>query len=285
MTLTEQALTARELVSAAESRLAESGVEGPRFDAELLLADLLRVTRPELVAALGDAVDPSTAARYEDHVARRASREPLAYITGFKGFRGIELAVDPRALIPRPETELLVAVVKTGRPCGILDVATGSGAVALALAHEMPDATIVASDVSEGALEVARDNALRLGLADRVALRHSDLLDRIDGSFDAIAANLPYVRSGEIDDLQPEIGYEPRGALDGGDDGLDLVRELVRQVRDRDALKPGGLIALEIGDDQGPQTARILTEAGFTGAEIHQDLAGRDRVVSARRPA
>lgn len=284
MTVTARAVTARELVSAADSRLAAAGVEGSRFDAELLLAEVLGVSRPALIAALGEDVSAANAVRFEDFVARRAAREPLAYITGVKGFRGVELAVDERVLIPRPETELLVAVVKTGRPCGILEVATGSGAVALALAHELPDATIVATDVSKEALEVARANAARLGLDRNVSFVESDLLGGIDGAFDAVAANLPYVCSGEIDGLQPEIGYEPRAALDGGEDGLDLVRELARQARERGVLKPGGLIALEIGDDQGPATVGILERAGFTGAEIHTDLAGRDRVVSATKP-
>lgn len=282
MSVTAQAATARELVAAAESRLAEAGVEGARFDAELLLADVLAVTRPTLVAALGEPVPPSAATRFEDHIARRAAREPLAYITGVKGFRGIELTVDRRVLIPRPETELLVAVVKTDRPCEVLDVATGSGAVALALAHELPDGTVVATDISAAALEVARANAERLGLDDRVSFIRSDLLAEVEGSFDAIAANLPYVRAGEIDELQPEIGFEPRGALDGGPDGLDFVRELARQVSERRALKAGGLFALEIGDDHGPATARILEEAGFAEVEIHRDLTDRDRVVSAR---
>lgn len=301
--------TARELVSAATSRLAAAGVEGPRFDAELLLAWALDVSRPSLVASLGEHVVETDASRFEGAVVRRAAREPLAYISGMKGFREIELAVDRRVLIPRPETELLVEVVKAVRPSRILDVATGSGAVALALADELPGASVIATDSSPDALDVARSNASRLGLAERVVFIQADLLQsvgsgcgadigteadagldtgldtRLDTGLDAIAANLPYVRSGEIEHLQPEIAFEPRGALDGGEDGLDLVRELVRQIREGGSLKPGGLVALEIGDDQGPATATILETAGFEAAEIHRDLTGRDRVVSARQPA
>lgn len=283
-TVPAQLTTARELVAAAENRLAEAGVEGARFDAELLLAGLLGVSRPELAAALSTPADAATAAAYEDRVARRAAREPLAYITGVKGFRSIELAVDRRVLIPRPETELLVEVVAAARPSEVLDVATGSGAVALALANELPEASVLATDISEDALDVARANAERLGLAGRVSFAHADLLAGVEGRFDALAANLPYVRAGEIDGLQAEIAFEPRGALDGGEDGLDLVRALVAQARERGVLEPDGVIALEIGDDQGPATAAILSESGFASAEIHRDLAGRDRVVSAREP-
>lgn len=293
--------TARELISAATSRLAAAGVEGPRFDAELLLAWALDVSRPSLVASLGEHVVAADASRFEGAVVRRAAREPLAYIIGMKGFREIELAVDRRVLIPRPETELLVEVVKAARPGLILDVATGSGAVALALADELPGAAVIATDSSPDALDVARSNADRLGLTERVVFIQADLLQsagsgrdayigieadtRLHAGLNAIAANLPYVRSGEIEHLQPEIAFEPRGALDGGADGLDLVRELVRQIREGGSLKPGGLVALEIGDDQGSATAMILETAGFEAAEIHRDLTGRDRVVSARQPA
>lgn len=275
---------ARELVNAAEAALAAADVDTPRLDAELLLAYVLDCTRPRLVTSLAATVDVEQARRFHRLVVRRERREPVAYITGWKGFRGIELNVDERVLIPRPETELLVAVVKADRPHSALDVATGSGAVALALADELPDGGVVATDVSPDALAVAAANAERLGLADRVTLVRSDLLSEVNGTFDAIAANLPYVPSREIDGLQPEIAFEPRAALDGGADGLDLVRELALQVRARGTLKAGGLIALEIGDDQGPAAARLLADAGFAAVAIHQDLNGRDRVVAARAP-
>ncbi|MGH2906730.1 MAG: peptide chain release factor N(5)-glutamine methyltransferase, partial [Solirubrobacterales bacterium] len=212
----------------AESQLASAGVETPRLDAELLLASAMDASRSEVVAGLAPDPSPEQLTRFEAAVERRAAREPLAYIVGSQGFRRIELDVDGRVLIPRPETELLVAVVKVGRPCGILDVATGSGAVALALADELPDATIVASDVSAEALAVARANAGRLGF--EIDFVESDLLASVDGVFDAIAANLPYVARGELAGLQPEItDYEPALALDGGEDGLDLVRALAPQ--------------------------------------------------------
>lgn len=272
---------ARRLIDEGERRLAAAGIDTPRLDAELLLADAAGAGRSEVVAGIAD-VGPA-AELYQQHLARREQREPLAYITGRQGFRRIELAVDARVLIPRPETELLVAVVRTGRPCGILDVATGSGAVALALADELPDATITAADVSEDALVLARANAHALNLDDRVSFVRSDLLVGVTGRFDAIAANLPYVESAVIDTLQPEVArHEPHLALDGGDDGLDLVRRLVAQVPSH--LKPGGLLALEIGAGQALETERILRAQGFTDTDRREDLAGIERVVSGSMP-
>ena len=275
------AADARELIDRAAARLADSGVDTPRLDAELLLAAAAGSSRGEIVAGLVRP-DAAAASRFAEFVDRRAAREPLAYITGSAGFRRIELRVDPRVLIPRPETELLVAVAKVDRPCGILDVATGSGAVALALADELPDATITASDFSDDALAVAAANAAALGASERVSFVRSDLLDSVDGVFDAITANLPYVGRGEIEGLQPEITeHEPLQALDGGEDGLDLVRRLATAAPAQ--LKSGGLLALEIGDTQAARTAEILSDAGFTDVETHQDLTEIERVVSGRR--
>lgn len=271
----------RALIDRGAGQLAEAGVETPRLDAELLLAAAAGATRSEILAGL---VDPAAAvATYEEWIERRAGREPLAYITGSQGFRNIDLAVDRRVLIPRPETELLVAVVKVDRPCGILDVATGSGAVALALADELPDANVAACDISAEALELARANAEALGLS-RVDFFESDLLAAARGRFDAIAANLPYVEAGVIATLQPEVAeFEPRLALDGGADGLDLVRELAVQAPEH--LKPGGQLALEIGMGQARETERILLAAGFVDTERHEDLNQIERVVSGRLAA
>lgn len=312
--------TARDLVGAAERLFADAGVDTPRLDAEVLLAHALGTTRPALIASFGDSVEPAGAVRFRAMAERRANREPVAYITGRKGFRNIDLLTDRRALIPRPETELLVEVVKAAAPRRLLEVATGGGAVALALADELPELTVLATDGSADALALAARNAQRLALADRVSFVCGDLLAALDAvevevdegdaveveaaasagaedagtdgygaspgrtrSFDALAANLPYVATAEIAGLQPEITrYEPPQALDGGPDGLDLVRRLAHGTRERRVLRPGGLIALEIGDDQGSATVAILEAEGFTGARIHQDLSARDRVVSAR---
>lgn len=266
------------MLEAATRRLEAAGVDSPRLDAELLLAKACDCTRSQIVART---IEPTAVqlAVFEQLIARREAREPLAQITGFKGFRNIELAVDPRVLTPRPDTELLVAVAKVDRPCGVLDVATGSGAVALALADELPDATITASDISPDALAVARANAERLGKD--VRFIESDLLDAVEGVYDIITANLPYVTTEELGQLQPEITkYEPRIALDGGADGLDIVRRLASTAPEQ--LKPGGMLALEIGSTQGSATVGILQDNGFEDIEIHQDLAGHDRVVSGR---
>lgn len=273
--------TARELIDEGEARLAAAGIDTPRLDAELLLAAAAGATRSEIVAGL---VDPSGATgTYGVWLARRVQREPLAYITGRQGFRRIDLNVDERVLIPRPETELLVAVVKVDRPCGILDIATGSGAVALALADELPDATITATDISADALAVARGNAEEIDVAQRVTFLESDLLESVDGIFDAIAANLPYVVAADIDGLQPEVSrFEPRLALDGGEDGLDLVRRLAASAQAQ--LKPGGMLALEVGDGQAVETQQILRSSGFVETERHEDLHGIERVVSGRTP-
>lgn len=273
--------TARELIDEGEARLAAAGIDTPRLDAELLLAAAAGATRSEIVAGL---VDPSGATgTYGVWLARRVQREPLAYITGRQGFRRIDLNVDERVLIPRPETELLVAVVKVDRPCGILDIATGSGAVALALADELPDATITATDISADALAVARANAEEIDVAQRVTFLESDLLESVDGIFDAIAANLPYVVAADIDGLQPEVSrFEPRLALDGGEDGLDLVRRLAASAQAQ--LKPGGMLALEVGDGQAVETQQILRSSGFVETERHEDLHGIERVVSGRTP-
>jgi release factor glutamine methyltransferase len=269
-------------LAAAIARLEAAQVDSARLDAELLLAHATGSSRTAVVAQTIDPT-PEQLARFEQLITCRVAREPLAYIVGSKGFRRIELQVDKRVLIPRPETELLVAVAKVDRPCGILDVATGSGAVALALADELPDATIAAADVSADALAVAAANAERLGVAERVSFHESDLLDSIEGTFDAITANLPYVTAAEMADLQPEIAmFEPALALDGGDDGLDLVRRLVAAAPVH--LKPGGSLALEIGAGQAEQTQSILRENGFVQTEIHSDLAGHGRVVSGRTP-
>lgn len=283
MSVAAPATDLRETISNATERLAEAGVDSPRLDAELLMSHATGADRTKVVAELV-APDAAQLEAFEQMVQRRERREPLAYITGTKGFRRIDLIVDESVLIPRPDTELLVAVAKIDRPCGILDVATGSGAVALALADELPDATIVAADVSADALATAAKNVEQLQVGDRVTLIQSDLLDRIEGTFDLITANLPYVAAADYTTLEPEITeFEPELALLGGEDGLDLIRRLAEQAPS--ALKPGGMIALEIGAAQATVTEAILRAVGFVDTQIHQDLAGHDRVVTGRTPS
>jgi release factor glutamine methyltransferase len=268
--------TVREELDVATSSLAEVGVESPRLDAELLLARVLGVDRAQLVMRADEEASGDDRTRYLALLTRRVKREPVAYIFGRKEFRRLNLAVDPRVLIPRPETELLVEVGLTLPPgVRVADVGTGSGAVALALKDERPDLDVVGVDVSSGALSVARLNASRLRL--QVDFVQGDLLE--DVSCDAVLANLPYVADDEL--LPPEVAlYEPRGALLGGADGLDVVRRLVAQAGQRPAIK---LLALEIGYTQAAAVAALLAQAGFDEVERIRDLAGHERVVVGRR--
>ena len=265
----------RWLLGQASETLAEAGVDTPRLDAELLLADALDVGREQLVMRADEPVDALELARFQRLLERRAAREPLAYIVGRKAFRHIELAVDQRVLIPRPETEALVEVaLGLSEGARVIDVGSGSGAVALALKQERPDLQVLGSDTSSGALEVARANADRLGLD--VAFVRADLLDGVDGPFDAVLANLPYVADGTA--LQPEISlYEPASALFGGPDGLAVIRRLIGMF--------AGIswVALEVGFDQADAVAALLQQAGFRSIERMNDLAGHERVVTGRQ--
>jgi release factor glutamine methyltransferase len=259
----------------AASILAAAGSDTPRLDAELLLSSVLDAGRERLVVDARRELDSTVLARFRSLVARREAREPVAYILGRKEFRRITLSVDRRVLIPRPETELLVQVGLT-LPFGasVVDVGTGSGAVALALAFERPDLSVVGVDVDPGALSVARENGARLGV--EVEFLQSDLLTSpaLPARVDAVLANLPYVA--EESDLPPEIArYEPPLALFGGPDGLDPVRRLLPMV----AQVP--LVALEVGLPEA--VASLMTGAGFRSVERLRDLAGHERVVVARR--
>jgi release factor glutamine methyltransferase len=266
----------RDEIAGASASLAEVGCESPRLDAELLLAHVLGIDRAQLVIRGDEEAGPDDRTRYLALLTRRAKREPIAYILCRKDFRHLTLAVDPRVLIPRPETELLVEVGLTvPEGARVADIGTGSGAVALALKHERPDLDVVGVDISSGALSVARMNSQRLGL--HVEWIQGDLLGEV--ACDAVLANLPYVGEDEL--LPPEVAlYEPRGALLGGHDGLDVVRRLIEQAGDHEDVK---LIALEIGHTQAAATAALLEEAGFGQVERLRDLAGHERVVLGRR--
>ncbi len=260
-------------LSDATATLSAAGCETPRLDAELLLSFVLRVGRERLVIDASAELDPSDLVRFEELVARREAREPVAYILGRKPFRRISLAVDRRVLIPRPETELLVEVALSVRRGGrVVDVGTGSGAVALALKEERPDLSVVGADLSSDALDVARANAEALELD--VEFLQSDLLEGVPGPFDAVLANLPYVAEGSA--VPPEIElYEPSLALFGGPDGMDIIRRLLTMTDDVP------LVALEMG--LGEAVAGLVSAAGFPSVEILPDLAGHERVVVGRR--
>jgi len=258
-------------LSAGAARLAAAGCDTPRLDAEVLLASILEVDRGRLIIDRDDVLDGAAARRFEALVTRREAREPVAYITGRRGFRRLELCVDRRVLIPRPETELLVEVgLELTRGASVVDVGTGSGAVALALKDERPDLRVSGADRSGDAVAVARANAARLGLD--VTFVVADLMAGV--SADAVLANLPYVAAGA--ELPPEVElYEPPGALFAGADGLDVIRRAVVAV----AGPTVGLLALEIGPEQSVAVQRLLWDAGFGSVGVRQDLAGLDRVV------
>jgi release factor glutamine methyltransferase len=266
------------------ARFGERGIASPRLDAELLAAHALGLSRVQLYTQFDRPLDVTELAALRALVKRRQGGEPVAYIVGRKEFWSLELRVDGRVLIPRPDSETAVEEVLERAAPGarIADVGTGSGAIALALAKARGDLTVLASDISADALAVARDNAERLGLA--VSFLEGPLLAplRAAGALDLIVANLPYVPSGEIAGLAPEVGFEPRLALDGGPDGLDLVRALVAEARE--ALTPGGALVLEIGIGQAAATAGLLADAGFEEVRTRRDLGGIERVVSGRRP-
>jgi release factor glutamine methyltransferase len=266
--------TVRQALREAAPRLSRAGCGTPRLDAELLLASALGVERERLVLSAGQALEGEALDRFDVLLRRREAREPVAYILGRKPFREIELSVDPRVLIPRPETELLVEVgLSLGPGARVIDVGTGSGAVALALKHERPDLEVWGSDVSADALHVARENARRLGLDVRIV--QADLLGGLDERFDAVLANLPYVEGGA--DLAPEISrHEPAGALLAGPDGLEVIRRLVPM------LGEVRLVALEVGAGQASAVEELLRRAGFGSVEQLPDLAGHERVVLAR---
>jgi release factor glutamine methyltransferase len=268
----------RDALDSAVIALTAAGCESPRLDAELLLAAAMGVDRAVIVSDPARGLEPDAARRFMEYAARRREREPVAYILGTKGFRSIELAVDPRALIPRPETEHLVeAVLDLPQGARVCDVGTGSGAIALALKSERPDLEVLATDSSADALDVARANAQRLGLD--VELHHGDLLADVHGPLDAIVSNPPYVEDGA--QLAPDIvRHEPALALRAGPDGLDVIRLLLPAA----GATAAHTVALEIGAGQGAAVGALMREAGFPEVGVVADLAGIDRVLVGRRP-
>jgi release factor glutamine methyltransferase len=271
----------REALDGALTAIAAAGCETPRLDAELLLAHVLDVSRERLLLDRDLVVGGAAVRAFQDAVRRRAAeREPLAYIVGRRGFRRLALASDRRALVPRPESELLVeSALGLRRGASVLDVGTGSGAVALALKDERPDLDVSGSDVSEDALALARENGARLALDVRWA--HADLLRGLADEYDAVLANLPYVAEHERASLAPEIlRHEPTSALFAGPDGLDRIRELLAQLAGRERVK---LVVLEVGAGQAQSVGELVAAAGFADVEYTPDLAGIERVVTGRR--
>lgn len=279
---------AGDILAQATAFLAARGVATPDMIARWMLSDALGRGHLELGSAPDRPVLPADIRRVESALRRLGRREPLQYVQGFTEFRGHRLATDARALIPRPETELLVGAVLDTRALWrhphplIVDVGTGSGCVAIALAIEGGSARLLATDVSEDALELAGENARLHGVTEKIRFRHADLLEfPIEEAPAAVVSNPPYIATADLAKLEPEIReYEPSRALDGGTDGLMIVRRLVGQSRA--ALREGGHCFLEIGATQRDQVEAELAHAGFVDVRTRADLAGHDRVVSGR---
>ena len=281
------------LLVQATDRLRRAGSDAPRLEAELLLAHLLDRSRAWLLAHPEARLSPAQQVRYEEMVARRAASEPLPYITGHAPFYGLDFLVSPAVLIPRPETERLVdlALDLTRSLCEansppsltIADVGTGSGCLAVVLARRLPQARLYALDLSPEALALARRNALRHGVADRIRFLTSDLLQALPEPVDLIVANPPYVAEDEWDRLPRSVReHEPRLALAGGPDGLAVIRRLLAQAPAH--LRPGGWLLMEMGAGQG-EAVLTLAQAAFPTAQIalHPDLAGHQRILAVHR--
>jgi release factor glutamine methyltransferase len=265
----------RDALDSALIALTASGSETPRLDAEVLLADAMGVDRAVVVADPGRGIEPDAARAFQDAVRRRTQREPVAYILGRRGFRRLELNVDARVLVPRPETEHLVeAALDLPRGARVVDVGTGSGAVALALKDERPDLDVTGTDISPDALAVARANGERLGLD--VRWREGDLLAGVD-EVDAVVSNPPYVQAGAR--VPAELGFEPRVALLAGPGGLEVYERLAPAA----GATRARFAAFEVGEGQAGAVAGLLREAGFGEIAVVPDLAGIDRVVVGRR--
>ena len=275
-------MTVRDLLVAGTEELERAGVPSPRVDAEWLLAHALGVSRTDLYAD-GDVAPADRERVFRELVARRATREPLAYVLGEWGFRRLTLHVDPRVLIPRPETEAVVErclelLAEAAEP-RVLDVGVGSGAIGLAIADEHPGARVVATDNSPGALAVAEENRARAGLEDRVELVQGELLAGREGPFDLVVSNPPYVKPDEVDSLEPEVArFEPREALVAHGVSESIAEQALPH------LAPWAPLVLETADGEAHDVAALLTGLGYQDVRIGEDLAGRERVVDGRAP-
>jgi release factor glutamine methyltransferase len=273
--------TPLELVRWTTDYFQRKGLETPRLDAEVLLAHVLGVSRIDLYLQFERAVGEPERKRYREFVRRRAlERVPVAYLTGQREFWSKPLRVDPGALVPRPETEGVVEAVVELRPARIVDVGTGCGAIACAVALHLPEVEVLAVDRSRAAVRVARENVERLNLAGRVRLVVGDLLSALDTRVDVIAANLPYVTTAGLKALPPEVAHEPRIALDGGQDGLELLRRLIGESP-RFLRRPGAIV-LEVGERQAGPVEALVRAEGFDPVQVRKDLAGLERVIVAR---
>lgn len=272
-------MSRQQALNHARGTLAQGNIEDAPLEGELLLRHVLGISRTKLYLDLDCKLSPSHEEALHQLVERRLNGEPAAYITSHCEFYGLDFYVDPRVLIPRPESELLVertiSLAQNHPLSTIAEVGTGSGAIAISLALELPGVKIYATDISALALEVARVNCQRHGVTDRVCLLQGDMLDPLPEAVDLIIANLPYVRKSELSGVR----FEPRLALDGGSDGMEKIRRLCRQLSGK--LRPGGCLLLEIGEGQGKDVTTLLNRLFPRGKiKVIPDLSGIERVVS-----
>lgn len=287
MSTPAESWTIRKVLDWTRKHFEKQDVDAPRLTAELLLAHLLQVDRVKLYVDLDRPLEKDELASYRALIQRRLAGEPTQYLVGAKEFYGRRFAVDPRVLIPRPETELLVEAVlrelPKDAPRRVLDLCTGSGCIAVTVAAERPLASVWATDLSPDALAVAKANAEKLGQDGRVSFYQGDLFAPLpEATFDVVVSNPPYVKTGDLATLQREVQQEPRAALDGGPKGLDVLARIAAQART--FLKAGGLLALEIGDEQGPEVQELLVRAGCHDVRLEKDHARHDRLAFARAP-
>ena len=272
-------------------------IDTPALDAALLLAETLRTRREELIAQGNEPISKQEREKFFRFLERRRSGECVAYILGHREFRGLRFSVNQHVLVPRPDTEILLEAAleyigsiaeQEGNNLSLLDLCTGCGALAISLKNERPFLAVSASDISDPALEIAGFNAARLletgGLSENrrssVRFIQSDLFKNIAGKFNIIVCNPPYVPSDEINTLAPEVQQEPRIALDGGEDGMDFIRKIISRAPEH--LLPGGVLLLEADPKQMPAIRCLLETRGFSNIRLHNDLAGRERVISGR---
>jgi release factor glutamine methyltransferase len=277
-------VTVLELLQNTTAYFAKRQIESPRLNIEHLLADALGKKRIELYLEFDREIPQNLLEPLRDKVRRRVDGEPLQHLLGHWDFFGRTFKIDRRALIPRPETELLVETVlgeiKPDRLTGsrLVEVGTGSGILAVTFALERPGLDVIGVDISEEALDLARENADRFDAG--VAFRHSDLLDSTEGAYDWVVANLPYVATGSLPSLPRDVRFDPPIALDGGEDGLTIIKRLIESVPDK--LASNSLIALEVGQGQAEQVARFLARQNFRDITIKKDYQGIERILTAR---
>jgi release factor glutamine methyltransferase len=287
--MSEEAWTVRRVLGWTAQHFEGKAIDSPRLTAEVLLAHALKVDRVRLYVDLDRPLSKPELTGYRALIERRSQGEPTQYLTGSREFYGRKFLVDPRVLIPRPETELLaeaaLRALPKDAPSRVLDLCTGSGCIAVTIACERPQASVWATDLSAAACEVARANAEALGAGGRVTLMQGDLFAPLPAGakFDVVVSNPPYVKTGEIATLSREVQKEPKAALDGGADGLEVIRRIAAGAKAW--LKPGGLLALEIGETQGAATWTLLKESGWDEPKVEKDLSRLDRLAFAKSPA